>query len=84
MAQGAWECHNTNVWLVAISPLRYRMLRGRGWRELREVGEELAMLTPTYHGMPFSAQQWADGSEAVLLSSGGISGASPPAVGPML
>ena len=37
-------------------------------RELLEVGEELAMLTPTYHGMPLSAQQWADGSEAVLLS----------------
>ena len=22
----AWECHNTSLWLVVISPLRYRML----------------------------------------------------------
>ena len=55
-------------------------------RELREVREELAMLTPTYHGVPPSVRQWADGPGAVLLSSGGISGASrsPPVGGPML
>lgn len=48
------------------------------------MGAELAMLTPTHHGMPLSVQQWAGGLEAVLLSGGGGSGASPPAVGPML
>ena len=60
-------------------------------QELREVGAELEMLTPAHRGViavyrsvPLSAQQSAGGSEAVLLTGGVGSDASPPAVGPML
>ena len=53
-------------------------------RELREVGAEIALITPVHHNVPLSAQQPIRESGAVLLIGGVSSDASSPAVMPML